>query len=66
MLPENELERKMAISVVRSLKERNGDRLIQAVAQFMQRFDMTCSDAHIRKIPISRKIALNEDEKSVL
>lgn len=53
MLPDKELEKKMAISIVRSLKERRGDELVLAISLFMEKYDMTASDESIKRIPIS-------------
>lgn len=53
MLPEKELEQKMAIAIVRTLKEKKGDELVKLVSLFMQKYDMTASIININKIPKS-------------
>lgn len=53
MLPEKELEKKIAIAVVRALKDRQGDELIRLVSLFMEKYDMKASVTNINKIPRS-------------
>lgn len=51
MLPEKKLEHEMALTVVRALKDRQGDELVRLVALFMEKYDMKASMTNINKIP---------------
>lgn len=53
MTYKNDSEHRIALSVVKCLKDKNGDDLIIAVAKFMVEYNMTANVKNVQKIPIS-------------